>query len=369
MIGVLAALAGCRRAAPPPPVTEVEAHAEADAAPHWLVVRPAIRCAECHGKMHAEWVGGAHAKAETSPLYRVMRAAAPPALGCDRCHAPLAPHVEPGDRVVSEGVTCEVCHSIHTVEERPAGFTMALSANVQRGPICDAKDHYFHKMGCSPLHAESKFCAGCHILTLEKLPVLTDYEEWKSGPYGEILDCQDCHMPRSTAEVAEGSPAREGVSSHGFRPIRAALIGSLVVTRNGGALDVEVDLRNAGAAHLVPGGFPGRQLLVRVMALDKAGGELARGERIYERRLVDAAGKPAPFYAAAREEQDTRLRPKEDRVEQFTLPALGAAHVRLQVARRAISPEVAAAVGWAPEPETILVQVEAKPGATVDWRQ
>src|SRR5262249_38252063 len=115
-----------------------------DAPPSYVAVRPAIRCAECHGAIHQEWTTSAHARAASEPLYVAMRADAKNA-GCDRCHAPLAKLVEPGDPVAGEGVTCEVCHAI--VETGPdrtgAAFQLALTDNTERGPICDAKDHYF----------------------------------------------------------------------------------------------------------------------------------------------------------------------------------------------------------------------------------
>jgi hypothetical protein len=369
VIVAVSAVAGCRRAAPP---RAVEPEPVADAAPY-AVARPAIRCAECHGKMHEEWRGSAHARADLSELYQAMRARAPEPSGCDRCHAPLRPFLEPGDRVAAEGVTCEVCHTIHEVDERRGGFAMSLDTNVARGPICDAKDHYFHKMGCSPLHAESRFCAACHVLRLGDVPVFTDYEEWQEGPYADLYDCQDCHMPVSAAEVAEGSPPRDGVSHHAFlgpeAPFKRALAGSLEVIRGDGVLRVEVRVRNANAAHRVPGGLPGRQILVRAIALDARGAELARRELIYERLLVDASGRPVPFYAAAREEQDSRLAPKEDRLERFELEAPEAARVRLEVVRRELAPELARAIDLLPVPEEVLVTVEAPPGAGVDWRQ
>ena len=68
-----------------------------DAAPAFLAVRPAIRCAECHSAMHDEWTQSAHAAADTSRLYRAMRSGAPPELRFGRCHAPLAGSADPAD--------------------------------------------------------------------------------------------------------------------------------------------------------------------------------------------------------------------------------------------------------------------------------
>jgi hypothetical protein len=368
--GLLAA--GCRRAGPASVARAEEAEA-VDAAVA-VVVRPAIRCAECHGKAHGEWQGSGHAQAAQTPTYQAMRAQAPPSIRCEPCHAPLTGRVAVDDPVVREGVTCEVCHSVTSVDDRAGPFTMALGQNVELGPICDAKDHYFHKMGCSPLHGEARFCAGCHVLRLGSVPVLTDYDEWREGPYGDLLDCLDCHMPGTTAEVAEGSPPRAGVSHHGFRGrdgelYRRSLVGTVAVGRVVGGLSVEVRVRNVNAGHLVPGGLPGRQVVVRAIGLDAGGAEVVRAERIFERRLVDEEGRVVPFYRAVREAADNRLRPKEERVERLVLASPRAETVRLEVVRRELAPEITRAAGLPAAKETVLATASLAPGAKVDWRR
>jgi len=345
-----------------------------DAPPAYVSVRPAIRCAECHGAIHQEWTTSAHARAASEPLYVAMRADSQNA-GCDRCHAPLAKLVEPGDPVAGEGVTCELCHAI--VETGPdrtgAAFQLALTDNTERGPICDSKDHYFHKMGCAPFFAESRFCGGCHVLFRDDIPIFTDYEEWRAGPYSTELDCQDCHMPKTPGEVAVGWPSRHGVAHHGFlgrdAKLRAkALQGRWSVKRNGDALEVEVLVRNGGAGHYVPAGLPGRQIVVRVVALDADGAELARDERMYQRVLVDDLGREVPFYRAVKVGADVRIAPKALRVEHFKLATPSARKVRLEVVWRDVSPELAAQLHRKVEPDQPLAGGELAPGGTAEWR-
>jgi hypothetical protein len=321
--------------------------------------------------MHEEWTRSAHAAADTSRLYRAMRSAAPPELRCGRCHAPLAGIADPADLVAHEGVTCEVCHSIRTVGENGV-FAMSLEDNVQRGTLCDARDHNFHKMGCSPLHGESRYCAACHTLVLGALKVFTDYDDWKASPYADLLDCQDCHMPNRVGEVATGSAPREEVSHHGFlgvdgRLFARALTGRLEARREGGRLVVEVTVKNANAGHRVPGGLPGRQVVLRVRAVDGKGGTLAAAEAIYQRVLVDEAGAVVPFFRAARELSDNRVPPKAQRVERFVLDAPDARKVLLEVVRRPLAPELAAAVGEPPPEEKVLARAEVTPGAAAEW--
>ncbi len=172
----------------PSPVPSSSASASAA-----LFVSPSLRCEECHGRIFGEWKLSAHAQAERSTLYQAMRSKAESAeaSGCDRCHAPLAA-VAPS--VAGEGVGCDTCHSIRQADARVegGGYVLSLTDNVKYGPLCDAKAHYFHKMGCSPLHNESMLCAGCHLWYRRsgaegdrvgtEVPVFTEYHEWAKSP-------------------------------------------------------------------------------------------------------------------------------------------------------------------------------------------
>jgi hypothetical protein len=147
-----------------------------------------------------------------------------------------------------------------------------------------------------------------------------------------------------------------------------ALTGRLRARRAGGGVEVQVTVKNANAGHAVPGGLPGRQIIVRVAALDARGVALARAERVYQRLLVGDGGAPAPFYLARREASDNRIQPKETRVETFALEGAGARRVRLEVLRRELAPEVAAVVGQPAPPEQLLMTVEIAPGRAKDWQ-
>jgi hypothetical protein len=324
--------------------------------------------------MYAEWSASAHARAASAPLYRAMRAETQ-AVGCERCHAPLGPLVEPGDPVAGEGVTCEVCHTLRDVRADRAGaaFRLALVDNVERGPLCDPKDHYFHKMGCAPEIGESQFCAACHLYWRHTLPVFTEYEEWRAGPYAGDLDCQSCHMPDEIAEVAVGSPPRANVGHHGFlgresRLRQKALTGRWSARLDAGVLRVEVKVSNSNAGHAVPAGLPGRQIVVRIRALDADGRELTRAEHTYSRVLTDEMGREVPFYRAVRLGADVRLAPKELRTEWFALEATGIARVRLEVAWRELSPALAAALGRPAPEDVLLASSELAPGGSSEWK-
>jgi hypothetical protein len=301
--------------------------------------------------MHDEWKTSAHARAATSPIYRRMRDRAGAAgAGCDDCHAPLAKRLPAGDLAVAEGVTCEACHNIKAVAIRRTGAGYDLSlGRVKYGPLCDAKDHYFHRMGCSPLHAAATLCAGCHLYYRPlpgggELPVYTEYDDWREGPY-QARECQSCHMPSARAEVAESAGVRERVGHHGLLgkkgDLRArALAATATVTAIEGKLRVEARVENVGAGHHVPSGQPERRIVVRVTALDASGARHAAAEQAFGRILVDAAGKPAPFYAAVRVAADERIPPKEARKARLELDAPETGELRIDVFWRPIAEEI-----------------------------
>jgi hypothetical protein len=360
-LGLLGAGAACKPSdqAPEPPVPAA-AQASIQPAPESArraSAHPADRCGECHASLHAEWKTSAHARAKSSPLFVAMRAKAANEA-CDPCHAPLAALAPKGELAIEEGVTCEACHAIREATEGPAGveYAYALADNRKFGPICDAKDNYFHRMGCSPLHREARFCGGCHAWTMPvkggaPIAVFTDYPEWKATSYAQAgIACQDCHMPTTAAEVASGAARKVRVGHHDFMGgggdlWRRALGIAAEASDRDGKIAVRVTLKNEAAGHAVPAGMPGRQVVVRVRMLDAGGNEAAREERTLARVLTDEAGREVPFYAARSEGPDERLQPGQTRKLDFTLEAPSEGAVVVAVAWRSASPAIVAATG------------------------
>ncbi len=363
----LAAVAACKRddPAPPaaaPPIATSDANLRPDANPRPPVVRSSVRCAECHGKMADEWRGSRHAGSASSPLYLQL---AHGDAACATCHAPLAALFGPDDLVGKEGVTCDVCHSIAKVDVgAEPRFALAAWDMVKYGPLCDAKDHYFHRMGCSTLHATAELCGACHqrvIMTPSgEVPLYTTYGEWKASPYpDEGWQCQDCHMPGVRAPAAEGEPPRDEVPDHGFfgggdlRKDAAKLELSSRALDGGRVFEAAI---TSYAGHDLPSGFPGKRVVLRVIARDRAGKELARHEQAFGRRLVDDRGQPTAYAGAARVASDDRLRPKERRaITLFDGHALaGAITLEAELVWQSIDPVLAAPLGVAVESRTIV---------------
>jgi hypothetical protein len=364
--------AGCRGSAP-----SADAGRARDASPAPTVaVVSAQRCGECHGKMAEEWLPSAHARAARAPLYLAMRGQTKNGASCDRCHAPLAAQFG-NDPTVQEGDTCDVCHSLRsaTPTREAALLDLRLDDNVKFGPLCDAKNHYFHKMGCSPLHGEAAVCGACHLYYQpsptggEPIPIFTEFEEWQKGPYAaQGIECQRCHMPGSRAEVAVGAGERGSVPHHGFLgrdgKLRERALGmQLTVESAGDRVRVITELKNGGAAHDVPCGLPERRLIVSAEILDGGGAMTSHDERVYGRFLVDEKGAPAIFPRAVKVANDNRIAPDEVRKETFELTAPSAGKVKVAVIWRAVDRELARSIGAGPGEEATLLEAEVPFGA------
>lgn len=306
----------------------------------------ASRCGECHESYLSQWTGSAHAEAARSPVYQAMRARAPEPAACDRCHAPLAAALARPDPAAAEGVTCDVCHTIDDVALAPDAATWALqlAQNRKYGPLCDAKAPYFHRVGCSPLHATSRLCAACHhrahvAAARDIPPVFGEFEEWQHhGAMGDALECQGCHMPDARGQVASGATAREGVSDHEFSPATSVALAPRV-RREPDGLAVEVTLTSDGSVHALPVGLPGRQLVLTAAAVDADGHPLGQDEAVFARTLIDEHGAEVPFFAAVRQAADTRLQAGERRSVALRVPA-AAASIQLTLSER-LSPALA----------------------------
>jgi hypothetical protein len=316
-------------------------------------IHTSVRCSECHGKMRDEWEGSSHSQAAVAPAYVAMKAQSVDGDACDECHAPLAIYSDAKASAVREGVTCDVCHTIQDVEMGPerASFTLAVHDMVRYGPLCDAKEHYFHRMGCSPLHQSAELCSSCHQLQItspsgEAIPVFTTYSDWKAGPYAaDDTPCQSCHMPGEVASVAEGEPERDGVPHHSFfgkeRDLRQRAVTMTVTAKaDGPKIAVTVTIDNSGAGHFVPSGLPARRLILRARTVGP-NGDVDAVETVYGRILVDEGGREVPFYRAVRVQADTRIGPNKTAESTVQLNAPDSGELVVELVWRSIAHSVA----------------------------
>lgn len=299
-------------------------------------------CGNCHRAIELGWKQSVHSQAMESRLFQDALQMAQNDLGpnarsvCLGCHAPTI--AVTGDlnlvrKITWEGVTCDYCHSIRGVNTSGTNLKALVAYNnVKEGPWKGVASPA-HGTAYSPVHTSSVLCASCHQFKNSLgFPVLTTYSEWQKSPYApEQQGCQSCHMYRVEGEVVDprvkrtpnaGINLHEMPGSHSLTQLNKAVRGGLLVSHEGGQLNVEVDVTNQGAGHMVPTGSPLRKLILEVTAFP-FGGKPQQQKRVFTRVVADQHGKilnyeDLVFMRAAKVISDTRLAPRETKKESFT---------------------------------------------------
>lgn len=302
------------------------------------------------------WRASAHAKSMEDPVFNsgwkdtAAREGDAVARKCLGCHAPLAELTNDTavkQRLSWEGVNCDVCHSLVSVDhgKRPPKATYAIG-EVKRGPIKDASS-MAHAVAYSPLHTQALVCAGCHeYVSPEGVEIISTWSEWVGSSAGrEGRTCQVCHMAGTRANVVDPKVKRvsgevnlhEVPGGHSLEQLHKALGLSLSTRREGEALFVVVDLRNKGAGHAVPTGMPGRKVWLDVSVASEGGASFEE-KKLYTRSFVDGEGEPVTrdsryFSSGVKQVSDTRIRPDERRQEafRFAVPARETAFVTVSL--------------------------------------
>lgn len=260
---------------------------------------------------------------------------------CVNCHGPIAtalaqspllpfraqgPLAEP--ELLSEGITCSVCHQWQGEPQTAGGGLAAFQKGLKPGhtffgAFGDPVGNAFHRSEAAPLFQKdsSQLCRNCHSVQYDRngdgkiergtdLVLQTLYDEWEDYAKTGGPGCVDCHMPfvpgSRAAESAlipleqDGEAPPRKLRSHRFIAVdypldspalrdesraereellkRAAslslLESTIKVTDRGVAFDVS--LQNTGTGHNLPGGFAFvRQMWLEVTLLDAQGRALA----------------------------------------------------------------------------------------------
>lgn len=314
-------------------------------------------CGRCHTDIYRMWRASAHSRSMEDPLFldafRETETREGPAVTrrCLGCHAPMVQvngDNELRQKITWEGVSCDICHSLISVDLSGPSPKLVLEAGpVKRGPIRGAES-MAHEVAYSELHTTALACAGCHeYANPDGTGLITTYSEWKhseAAHKGQI--CQSCHMGRTHADVVDPRVKRiagakvnlhEVPGGHSLDQLHKALGLSIRTKREGDGLVLEIVLTNKGAGHAVPTGMPGRRVVldVRVKTSD---GTSFEERRVYGRVFNDALGKTITrdsgyFTKGASLVSDSRLRAGESRTEsfRFTAPRSATAYVTVHL--------------------------------------
>ena len=318
-------------------------------------VAPSALCGTCHRDIYAMWRSSAHASSMDDILffaaYRDMDATDPSTAAlCLGCHAPLT-RVKPDPALAAQatwdGVSCEGCHTLVSVELAPGGARQTFEPGpVKRGPIRDAVSNG-HETAYSELHRSALVCAGCHeFQNVQGTPIITTYSEWHaSKAAGQGKTCQACHMTVTGAHVVDPKVKRVAESvnlhqmpgGHSVTQLNKALEVVMNAAWQGDGIGVTVVLKNKGAGHAVPTGMPGRRVILAV-SVRTSDGQSFDERRVYTKSFRDAAGRTIDrdgfvFAPGVQLASDSRLRPDEERTETFAFAVSprASAHVSVKL--------------------------------------
>jgi hypothetical protein len=244
-----------------------------------------------------------------------------------------------------DGVSCDACHSLVSVELAPGGARQTFEPGpVKRGPLRDAVA-VGHETAYSPLHTSALVCAGCHeFRNAEGTPIITTYSEWQESAAGKQgKTCQACHMVVTSADVVDPKVKRvrgevnlhQMPGGHSLAQLNRALGVAMDAAWQDGGLGVTVRLTNTGAGHAVPTGMPGRRVIL-ALSVRSGDGRSFEERRVYTKSFRDAAGHMIirdgeVFGPGVRLDSDSRVRPDEARIETFAFPVSPDAAARVNL--------------------------------------
>ncbi|MEE9166638.1 MAG: multiheme c-type cytochrome [Candidatus Neomarinimicrobiota bacterium] len=321
-------------------------------------IESAATCKGCHQEIYDQWSRSRHARSTPSTnilfayVYELSQkdTDGQTKLYCIRCHAPVSQingDVGLEQEITSEGITCDICHSITKLTDHPDKWPNEYDpGGVKRGTKKDSEPGR-HKVVYSELFENSRICSGCHGDMLDipgtrscgNLTICDTDFEWKQSQLAAAgKSCVDCHMSGHDFSGAY-SPAK----------LREAATIELNVKEFEGEVIATVEVINTGSAHLLPTGPPARMIFLKVSALGPAGQEVwtnftdnpAKEDPFGVFHIVfsDLEGNvPSMPWLASRIVKDTRLRPEETRRLVYKFPSEGVENVTAKLFYRLAPP-------------------------------
>ncbi len=321
--------------------------------------------------------------------------------------------------IAEEGITCEFCHQIQSVNLDPAtGLPYPdqpgiMSMQLRRPP--DGEKLFFGSLADGstktisylPFLSSSQFCSACHYGVLGGVvsnmkvtggtTIYNSYGEWLNSPWSDPKTgktCQQCHMPTQETPYSvypnKGGVARPAGQYHNHTmtgPSNSQALMWNAVTmkvdaqRDGNAVHVKVDLTNDRTGHAVPTDAPIRSVMLVVEARDANGNLLVRQEgptlpewagdyagkagKGFAKILRDTNTNEAPTAAYWRQVElveDTRLMPlKTDSSSYaFALPQDGQATISVKLIWRPAFQKLAQQKGWS-DPDIVMQELTLQP--------
>ena len=314
-------------------------------------------CGRCHQDIYAFWRDSDHAQSASSRVFQETLKIAEESFGdsirefCLSCHAPNTLHTadyQLDSSLTREGVGCDFCHSIREMhlERTKQENRFVLDVGTTKYGTFSSTVDAGHETADWPSGKESDICAGCHeYRNSAGVEVLSTFSEWRDYiRSGGQKECRDCHMELSLRGVAEPRAKREATAAvnlhnmadvHSIAKLRRSMrLRILSIRKMQDSLQISIEVANVGAGHKVPTGSPLKKVVLR---LDVKGdsGRILSDERHYERVVLDGNGLPLSLDShillqAAAIDRDTRIAPREHRVERFEFPLPGSGNLEVR---------------------------------------
>ncbi len=178
----------------------------------------------------------------------------------------------------------------------------------------------------------SDACMGCHDQRNNShgVPLCQTGNEYIDSKTN--VNCLSCHMP-----VSGGISDHSMGGGHNHSMLKRSVVFDLETAQADGKLMAKAYIKNQ-QPHAMPTGAPFRNMYLTVTAYDSNGevvwqnseGHPAKGDpqAYFAYALKDDKGMPAPPPKATKPGDDTRLKPHEERVLEYEIPAEGVALVR-----------------------------------------
>jgi hypothetical protein len=379
-------------AAAPPAAAEDEAEEqlEGKTVQHY---RPEA-CKKCHEEIYNQWKSSMHAKSTAleDPIHGTFyeqEVGSPKEEGakhkksgtypvCLNCHAPVAAmegKTKLDDKkAYANGVGCTTCHSFTAYKgiKKPDG-------KLQLGQAAYVIDHEFlhgpsgisytkkrvpkdakwptpvnhpqpMKGSRSALFKSNDICMGCHDQRNNPadVPLCMTGSEYSEGK--TFIHCQACHMPPTDVVNKEGKTVtvfdHTMAGGHDAKMVTQGVALQMTTTKEGDKYKAEISLRNR-LPHAYPTGAPFRNAVLKVAAYDKDGKLLWQNYEKHPSKddpkaffayIMGKDGQPAMPPDATEILKDTRLKPDETRVVEYTFPAEGVGIVRAEFYYNLLSP-------------------------------
>ncbi|MEJ7615392.1 MAG: multiheme c-type cytochrome [Pyrinomonadaceae bacterium] len=224
---------------------------------------PATRCAQCHTDSHAQWRQSTHANAFREPFTKnvndlIQQRGIENTRHCESCHNPAALFSGALTKSASfkrpfddDGVSCIVCHSIQSAENRGiGGYTIAEPALLVKEDgtrLLDVADKQImddvpsHRRAMMrPLLKSAEFCAACHKSQVPRelndykfLRAFAVYDEFQQSSFSKesphpfyVRDkesCNSCHMQSVAAPFSDVSAKKGKITGHRWAAANTAI--------------------------------------------------------------------------------------------------------------------------------------------------